>query len=165
MHPCSQDTAYDHRTRQGADRGNLHHGLSIKEKTLFFTSVFVQPLFYLNFFSWKEKKTTFSLTAIKKGAVILPLILLGSPSCQQDSGGHWDSWLWYGLQNFCYVQGRGDWLFSLTWQPNESLECWTEFTLKVTLQCRLPYLGERTVRKNILLITSWPWQKVRTFHT
>lgn len=65
------------------------------------------------------------------------------PNCLEDSWGHWDIWLWYGLQNFCYVQGRGvgggDWLFSLTWQPNESLECWTEFTLKVTLQCRLPY--------------------------
>lgn len=57
--------------------------------------------------------------------------------------------------------GAGGLASSLTWQVKESRECWTEFTLKVTLQCRLPYLGEKTVRKNVLLLTSWPWQKVR----
>lgn len=70
-----------------------------------------------------EREKDLLLTAIKKGAVFLPLSLLVSPSCLEDSRGHWDSRLWYGLQNFCYVQGRGDWLFNLTWQPKESLEC------------------------------------------
>lgn len=66
-----------------------------------------------------EREKDHRLTAVKKKE-LYPLI---SPSCLEDSRGHWDSRLWYGLQNFCYVQGRGDWLFSLTWQPNESLEC------------------------------------------
>lgn len=126
--------------------------------------LFIPLIYLLNILPGKRKRPP-SNCHKKKGAVFLPLILLVFPSCLEDSGGHWDSRLWYGLQNFCYVQGRGDWLFSLTWQPNESLECWTEFTLKVTLRCRLPYLGERTVRENILLVTSWPWRKVRTFHT
>lgn len=77
------------------------------------------------------------------------LQLLFSQPCRPDSaalrtsiGICQDGWLWYGLQSFCCIQGRGDRLLSLTWQPKESLECWTEFTLKVTLQCTLPYLGE-----------------------
>lgn len=111
-----------------------------------------------HFFFWKEQKTTAD-TLLKKGAVFL---LSDPPGFSQLFGGQPGSlgqstMVW--TENFCYVQGRGDSLFSLTWQPNESPECWTEFTLKVTLRCRLPYLGERTMKKNILLITSWPWIK------
>lgn len=120
----------------------------LSRKTLFLALFFPPRLFKQpQHFLWKKKERL-----LPQGAVFL-LIILVSLRCLEDSRGQSDIWLWYGLQNFCCVQGRGDGLFSLTWQPNESLECCTEFTLKVTLLCRLPYLGERTVRKDILLIT------------
>lgn len=129
MHPCSQDsrsTADDHHTRRGARRGTSHHGLSIKGKLVlsslpFFTNLLI---YLLNIFPGKRKRPPSNCSKKKKKreAVFHSLILLDSPSFLEDSGGHRDGQLWYGLQNFCYVQGRGDWELSLTWQPKESLE-------------------------------------------
>lgn len=78
-HPCSQDTANDRHTRQGAHRGTLHHGLPFKENTLpFFAAGFIQhtstsSTFYL------EREKDHHLTAIKKRAVF--------PDFSQLSGG------------------------------------------------------------------------------
>lgn len=74
MHPCSQDTANDHHTRQGAHSGTSHHGLSFKENTLaFFAAGFIQLLnLPPQHFSWKEKKTTV-WQPLKKGSRTPPL--------------------------------------------------------------------------------------------
>lgn len=110
--------------------------------------LFFPRLLFLTF-SWKKKRPS-CLHALKETLFLFV----------EDSGV--TGTVCYGMDcKRLLWSGAGGLASSLTWQVKESRECWTEFTLKVTLQCRLPYLGEKTVRKNVLHLTSWPWQKVR----
>lgn len=80
-----------------------------KEKTLIYSAAAfffffsnLQPLkiYLLDIFPGQRKRPPFDCLKKKKGekkAVFLPLSLLVSPSCLEDSRGHWDSRLWYGL--------------------------------------------------------------------
>lgn len=97
---------------------------------------FNSSLYLCNIFSFPGERQDRHRHSLKKrkGAILpLPtlylhlrsLILLVSSSCLEDSWGHWDSRLWYGLKTSVMLRGGGggDSLFSLTWQPNESPEC------------------------------------------
>lgn len=111
MQPCSQDTANDHHTRQGAHRDTLHRGLFFQgEHSSSLCHRFNSSLYLLNiFFFWKEHKTTADTLFFfkKKELYFSPLILLVSPSCLEDSRGHWDSRLWYGLKTSVMFRGGG----------------------------------------------------------
>lgn len=155
--PRTQDTANDYQIGQGAQRLLTPWTLQQGENSFLLRCCFCPTSYlpYSTFFLEREKDHL--LTTVKRKLYFSQL-----------PGGQWGS---LGQSTMVWTaklllwSGAGGPAFSLTWQLKESLECWTEFTLKVTLQCRLPYLGEKTVRKNVLLLTSWPWQKVRKIHT
>lgn len=108
MQPCSQDTANDHHTRQGAHRDTLHHGLSFKENILPLFATASTPHSTASTFFFSGKNVRPPLTLFKKKELYFsPLILLVSPSCLEDSRGHWDSRLWYGLKTSVMFRGGG----------------------------------------------------------
>lgn len=69
---------------------------------------FNSSLYLLNiFFSGKSIRPPLTLFKKKKELYFSPLILLVSPSCLEDSRGHWDSRLWYGLRTSVMFRGGG----------------------------------------------------------
>lgn len=113
------------------------NGLSFKENTLLLSSAVTAstPLSTSATFFFPSGKSIRSPPPLfekkRKGKELYPHPLpplSNPPGFFQLFGGQTGSlgrstMVW--TENFCYVQRRGwgDWLFSLTWQPNESLEC------------------------------------------
>lgn len=145
-------------------------GLSFKENALLCSAAPASTLHFTSaifFFLPGESQDRHRHSLKKRKGAVFPLdtpslhlcflILLVSSSCLEDSRGHWDSRLWYGLKTSVMLRGGGRGTRCSALHGNQM----KALSVELNLHSKSPYGAdyhtwerERRMRRNVLVITS-----------